>query len=710
LTHGQFPEATFDIDRTDYVVATGRSVGPNVANACGSTKRFLDAVERGMKLVAVDPRRSVEGSKAYRWVPVRPGTETAFALSIIHSILYEVGKFDVWFVKNRTNGPYLIGPDGHYVRHTGTGKPLVWDAEDGHPKTFDDESIEDYSLEGERDVNGVRARPAFQVMKDSMKGYTPEWAEEITTIPAETTRTIAREFVEHARIGSTIMIDGFEFPYRPAVFTGSGRGSVSHQGGMYFDLAGKIINALVGSIEVPGGITGNRSPGPSPAILEPNEDGLVKPISEAIGWVDMWHRKYEFKPHPDFVDMSEFYPVKHTAPHIVAKAILNPEKYHLNYDVEAFMMCGSNAIRSCAQRQTLIEAFKKVPFIFTISLIFDEPTMMADIVLPEDSFMERSYASVYRPQHQTQGESLRGVRLAMGREPVGRLHNTRNVADIVMDLADRIGILRGEGGLNDAINRGTHLEGPNRLELDRRYRIEEILDRTMKSNFGNEYGLNYVEEHGFVTKLTAPGKMGYNYFYHPGNQTRHPIYFEHLKAVGDELRSQLDEQGIGVPGWSDMEEFFSYYEPVPRWIPSHEFRGPGEYDLFAINWKTNFMPFGTGDTQENPWLHELRTKDPYEMRILVNRETATRKRLKDGDWVWVESRYGKTKGRIKLTELIHPEVVGIGALYGSGTMLMNPTAKEGPYFNSLISIDENASIDPLDGGLDIGPRVKVYRA
>lgn len=710
LSHGQFPEATFDIDRTDYVIAAGRSLGPNVASACGSTKRFLDALERGMKLVSVDPRRSVEGSKAYRWVPVRPGTETAFALSIIYCILYELGTFDVWFVKNRTNGPYLVGADGYYVRDGDTKKPLIWDPIDERPKPFDDKSIRDYALEGEHDVNGVIAEPAFQIVKERVKECTPDWAEEITTIPAETIRTITREFVEHARIGSTIVIDGFEFPYRPAVFTGSGRGTVSHKGGMYFDLAGKIINALVGSIEVPGGITGNRSPGPSPEILQPNEDGLVTPRGEAFGWVDMWHRRYGFKSPPDYIDMSEFYPVKHTAPHIVAKAILNPEKYHLSYRPEAFMVCGSNAIRSCGQRQTFVEAFRKVPFTFTISLIFDEPTMMADIVLPEDSFLERSYAAVYRPQHQTQGEALRGVRLAMGRTPVKRLHNTKNTAEIMMDLAERIGILYGEGGLNDCINKDSHSNGGNKLDLDRRYAIEEIFDRNMKSVYGDQYGLEYLRKNGFVWERYAPGKLGYNYYYHPLNKTRHPIYFEHLKAVGDQLRARLSENGIGVPGWSDMDEFFSFYEPVPRWIPSGEIHAPPDYDLFAINWKTNFMPFGTGDTQENPWLHEVRSNDRYEMRILVNRETGNKKHLKDGDWIWVESRYGKTKGKVRLTELIHPEVVGIGALYGSGTLLMSPVAKEGPYFNALISIDEEVSIDPLDGGLDIGPRVRVYKA
>lgn len=708
LVQGQHPEATFDIDSADYVIAAGRTVGPNVASACGSTRRFLNAVERGMKLVTIDPRRSIESSKAYRWVPVRPGTETAFALSIIHTILHELGTFDVWFVKNRTNGPYLIGPDGYYLRDKTTKKPLIWDPVDNKAKAFNDKSIKDYGLEGTYTVEGVSTKPAFQLIKDHMKEYTPEWAEMITTIPAETIRTITREFVEHARIGSTINIDGFEFPFRPAVFAGSGRGAISHKGGMYFDLAGKIVNALVGSIEVPGGITGCRPPGPCPEILQPDEDGVVTPFSEAVGWNDMWG-KFDFTFPPNHVDMGEFYPDKHTAPHIAAKAILDPEKYHLPYHVEAFMSCGANPFRSVGQRDVFVDAYRKVPFVFTISVIFDESTMMADIVLPEHSFMERGLAKLCNPQHQTTGGDTRGLRWMLGRNPVKPLHNTRHISAIMIDLAERIGILYGEGGMNEYINKRWKLSGKYKLDLEKKYTFEEMQDKVTTMFFGDEEGLEYLQKQGVLSRRYAPGKFGYNYYYHPGNKTRHPIYFEHLKAVGDELKAHLKRNNIGIPGWRNTDEFFSYYEPIPRWIPSHEFDLPPGYDLYAINWKTNFMPFGCGDTQENPWLHEVRTNDPYEMHILINRGTASRKNLKDGDLVCVESRYGKTEGTIKTTELIHPEVVGIAALYGSATLLMNPIAKEGPYFNALISIDEEVSMDPLHGGLDIAPRVKIYR-
>ena len=53
---------------------------------------------------------------------------------------------------------------------------------------------------------------------------------------------------------------------------------------------------------------------------------------------------------------------------------------------------------------------------------------------------------------------------------------------------------------------------------------------------------------------------------------------------------------------------------------------PPEFDLWVANWKTSFMPFATGGTQENPWLAELREKDPYEMFIHINTETAEEER------------------------------------------------------------------------------------
>ena len=58
--------------------------------------------------------------------------------------------------------------------------------------------------------------------------------------------------------------------------------------------------------------------------------------------------------------------------------------------------------------------------------------------------------------------------------------------------------------------------------------------------------------------------------------------------------------------------------------------------------------------------------------------------------------------------MIHPAVVGIGGNFGRFGKDMNPIAKGGAQFNQLISGDE-ATIDPIGGGLDNSPRVRLVK-
>jgi len=695
------PEYISDLEHCNYLIATGRTTGPNVAT-CHGTKRVLDAIGRGMKLVTVDPRFSPEAAKAYRWLPIRPGTETAFALAMIHVIFYELKKYDEWFVKKRTTGSYLIGPDGYYVRDQASSKPLIWDPVDNRAKTFDDTSIKDYALEGEYQVGDIKANPALHLIKERMKEYTPDWAEEITTIPASTIREVTQEFVEHAQIGSTIEIDGFKFPLRPAQFAGSGRGSVSQKGGTYFDLAGKIINMLVGAMEVPGGATGNRNPGPCAGTLEPDEDGVVKPIMEAIG--------VPFKFPPDHLAMSEFYPHCHAAPQVVARVLIDPKKYYLPYNLEAMLNCGANSIRAQMDRDIMIEGFRKIPFLATFAINFDEVTMMSDIVFPDHHFLERQYARFYYVTHQNIDDSVRGLNLALGRNAVKPIFNTRRMSDVLIEIADRVGFLTGKGGINDLVNLAFKLEGEHALELDKKYTIDDMIDRRIKQLFGDEYSFDYLLEHGVLYRFDTPGKLGYNYYYWPDNKTRHPIYFDRLKASGDRMRGNLKKHNIKLPNWEDQEDYFKYYEAIPYWVPPPEYTAPAEYDMYVCNWKTPLMQFGTGDTQQNAWLAELREADPYEMYVWINAETAKKKGLKDGDEVFIASQHGRTLGKLKLTELIHPEVLGVPANYGASTTMMSPDSKRGTYYNVLVTGREDIGIDPVSGSVTISPRVKVYKA
>ena len=73
-------------------------------------------------------------------------------------------------------------------------------------------------------MGGKNVKTCLQLIKDYTADMTPEWAEEITSVPADTIRRIANELVDHALIGSTIELDGETFPFRPAGVLAPGRG------------------------------------------------------------------------------------------------------------------------------------------------------------------------------------------------------------------------------------------------------------------------------------------------------------------------------------------------------------------------------------------------------------------------------------------------------------------------------------------------------
>jgi molybdopterin-containing oxidoreductase family molybdopterin binding subunit len=158
--------------------------------------------------VVIDPMFSPAAERADEWVPIRPGTDAYVALSMLNCLLNEYHYYDAEHLRAHTNAPYLIRPDGRYVRDDKTGKPLVWDAGAGRPKPYDDPTVQECALVGSYVVGeGLTCQPAFQCLADHVKRYAPEEVKKISTVPAKTIRRLAREFGEAAGIGSTITLD-----------------------------------------------------------------------------------------------------------------------------------------------------------------------------------------------------------------------------------------------------------------------------------------------------------------------------------------------------------------------------------------------------------------------------------------------------------------------------------------------------------------------
>ncbi len=125
--------AAFDADweNSDYLLFIGRNMGEAIRT--GAATAFARAIERGAKVVCVDPRLS-QSAAITEWVPIKPGTDLALLLAISNVLVTE-NLFDRSFVSNHTNG--------------------------------------------------------FVTFRRHIQQYTPDWAEEITGIPAGKIRDIA---------------------------------------------------------------------------------------------------------------------------------------------------------------------------------------------------------------------------------------------------------------------------------------------------------------------------------------------------------------------------------------------------------------------------------------------------------------------------------------------------------------------------------------
>ncbi len=134
MTYG-IQEPDRDYSATKYIIYAGRNLAEAISNS--ETQELVAAIARGVHVVVLDPRFTITASKAAEWLPVKPGTDLAFFLAVLHVIITEQ-LYDATFISK-----YTIG--------------------------FDDLA------------NGV-------------KDYTPEWAASKTEIPAATIRRIAREF------------------------------------------------------------------------------------------------------------------------------------------------------------------------------------------------------------------------------------------------------------------------------------------------------------------------------------------------------------------------------------------------------------------------------------------------------------------------------------------------------------------------------------
>lgn len=640
-------------------------------------------IERGMKVVTVEPRMSIAAAKAEEWIPIRPATDRHFAMSLSHVLVYE-GLCDYAFLRKDTNAPYLVGPDQLFVRDAG-GQIQVWDTADGRAKPWNDPTLENenLALEGEYEMNGVKCRPAFQVYKDILKDAAPEAIEKLTTVPAATVRRIAREFAKEARIGDTITLaDGRTVPLRPAAYNYY-RGAQGRKTGMMTNQAFQLVNMLIGNIDHPGGRCGVTITDGSidNNHCHPGECGQMLGTPHQLGHMP------PFSWPPNEYHLAGFFPVGVNGPHLNMLSYLEPEKYGSTYKPDVLVNCHSNPVWSIqGPREKWLQFLREMRFIVCVDVIPTEMTDFADVILPASDYLETWNGVMIEPPY-TEGICFR--------QPITPpIHDTKSAEEIFFELSERLGVL---DQYNEVINMilGFNQKPHLKLEPGKKYSDRDIAERV--GLLWNDKPIEWYMEHGHSSTERRLDK-----WYRPWEGMRLLFYIEDLVVQRETLRKQFEE--ARVPFRDEWP--FGDYQPLPTTVLDPIHLEPAEYNLYAITFKDIQMNFG--ESLSNPWIKDITYRDPVHTGLLLNRGTAQKLGFADGDIVLVESPYGRLYGRLATTEAMHHETLGVSNSLSRTKSENRAVLMAGGHYNDLLPYDMR-NTDGATGQPETSCRVKLTK-
>ncbi len=601
LTQGVYDLPAYDLENANYVLSFGASLleagRQPLRTAAGFAFLRRGRANRG-KVVVIDPRQGITGIKADEWIPIRPGVDVALALGLAHEII--------------------------------------------RAGLVDEEMVHHYSFGFDDFQENGRWHIGFRSFV--LENYAPRRVEQITGVPATTISRIAGEFATH----------------RPSIAILPGKGGLLNGSinGLYAAMAIHMLNALVGSIEQPGGVLTQRY-----LPYTPWPELPADPVAEAGRAAER-------------VDgAGTRFPLARHAYQAVADHIL--EGYP--YPVEILFLYDANPVYEVPGGDRFIQAFSRVPWIVSFSSFLDESAQYADLVLPEPTFLERWQDDAI------EGLGFPGVAL---RQPVVEpLYDTMPTGDFLLRVAHAL----------------------ERVNLAFPWRsFREVLQFRLQS-IGTDWatlqelGVWLEPEYHFArrgsaqwnTEVIGPDRRG------APQDGRFDFYSRELACVVGGLSAEK-LRSLGITQTGDPV-FLPHYEPVV-------YVGDAEEYPFVLNLIT-LMSLGSYPAAANlPTLQEISgmtVGETWNSWLEMNPESAEKLGLQDREMVWVENAQGKRfKVRLRLVPGVRPDVVNLP--YNQGHRAIGRWARDrGVNGLELMAL----ATEPVSGLAALtGTRVRVYRA
>ncbi|MFZ5555395.1 MAG: sulfite dehydrogenase subunit SoeA [Pseudomonadota bacterium] len=756
-----------DLDRARLFVMIGTAEDHHSNPLKIAISKFKRA---GGRFISVNPVRTGYSAIADEWVPIRPGTDGALLLAIVHEILAK-GLFDRDFLTRYTNAAQLVNVDpgsdkhGLFVRvdeddadHKACIDPqnkLWWDRFTGKPVLTHSEGADPYLLGSFTLDDGTPVKPSFQLLEEQLRPYTPEWAEGITGIPAERIRRLAHE------MGITARDEKIELPIpwtdswgvehesltgNPVAFHAM-RGLAAHSNGFQTIRALGILMTVLGTIDRPGGFR-HKAPFPRPippCAKTPRGPEAVqagKPLDGmALGWPagpDDLFVNPDGSPVRIDKGFSWEYPLSvHGLMHNVITNAWRGDPYRID-TLLIFManMAWNSTMNTSEVRKMLNDRDEngeyKIPFLVVCDAFQSEMVAYADLVLPDTTYLERHdvMSMLDRPISEFDGpvdavripvvppkgqcKPFQEVLIELGSRlklpafsnPDGS-RKYRDYPDFIVNYETEpgsgIGFLagwRGKGG--ERFMRGE----PNPRQWEMYAKNNCIFHYELAPSY--QYMRNWNK--GYLEWAQRARIIRYS----------DPVILHVYSEVLQKFRLAAEGKWPGrQPPAHLRERIRTYFDPLPFYYEPLETQltDTQKYPLNAVTQRPMAM-YHSWDSQ-NAWLRQIHTHN----YLHVNPKTARAQGIGDGDWIWVESPWGKVRCMARYSEAVEPGTVwtwnAIGKAAGAWQLAHDANEfRKGFLLNHVISEELPAgdgarvsNSDPVTGQAGwYDVRVRIYKA
>ncbi|MGK7346203.1 MAG: molybdopterin oxidoreductase family protein [Candidatus Nitrospinota bacterium M3_3B_026] len=739
-----------DWDRTKYVILFGVAEDHDSNPFKIGISKLKD---NGGKLVAVNPVRSGYGAVADEWIPIKPGTDGALIMGMIH-VLIKNGLFDREFLVTRTNAPQLVVMDeggedeglfwqAEKFEDSDYSENYVWDLNTNSPKPFGEKGVKPALVGSFKTPGGKTVKTSFQLLTErALSDYPLEKVSLVTGVPVERIERLALE------IGITARDEHVTLPIEwtdcwgnhhktvtgnPVAIHGM-RGLAAHSNGFQTVRALSALMMMLGIIDRPGGFRHKPPfPRPIPPCPKPIDDpSLIQPNTP----LPNPELGFPTKPEnllvnedgsPVRIDKAYSWEFPLTAHGMIQNVITNAHNAD-PYKIDTLIFFMANmAWNSTMNTSGVIEMLKakepdgthKIPFIVVSDAFYSEQVAFADLVLPDTTYLERHDVMSLLDRPISEYTSLvDSIRQPILEPPEG----CEPFQETLIKLANRLnlpGFCDGDGrprfkGYKDFVTNWT-VAPDTPIGFLAGWRGEEGTDHIVGEPNQSQWDM-YIKN-GCFFQFELEESLQYNRNINQGYlnwamdhkliRRNDPIIMKIYSEVMQRFRlaAKGTREGKKPATGLQRERILKYFDPVPFWYPPLEddVVDGGRYTIHAITQRP--MPHYHSWDSQNAWLRQIIGQNYLYMNPLKARELG----IGDLDWVWVESAHGKIRVQAKYSHAVQPDTVwtwnGIGKMAGAWNL--DPKAHEatkGFLLNHLIAeeIDDGAggkvsNSDPITG-------------